>query len=166
MAANLPYNIATPLIVHWLTAGRWPPWFDKLIVMVQREVAERLVAPPASEQYGRLAVLAQYRARPRILFTLPPTYSCRRRRWPPPSSRSFRWRKRRTQFPSPFLERVTAAAFGQRRKMLRSSLASLGADTAALLRDAGIDPEQRAERLTIADFVSLARELASQKGRA
>ena len=102
VAANLPYNIATPLIVHWLTAGRWPPWFDKLIVMVQREVAERLVAPPASEEYGRLAVLAQYRARPGFCSRCRPACSCRRRRWPPPSSRSFRWRKRRTQFPSPF----------------------------------------------------------------
>src|SRR3974377_113764 len=73
VVANLPYNIATPLIVKWLTTGPWPPWFDKLTVMVQREVAERLIAEPKSPDYGRLAVLTQYRARPRILFTLPPS---------------------------------------------------------------------------------------------
>ena len=73
VVANLPYNIATPLIVHWLTAGPWLPWYDKLVVMLQKEVAERLVAAPGAEDYGRLAVLAQYRARPRILFTLPPS---------------------------------------------------------------------------------------------
>lgn len=166
VAANLPYNIATPLIVHWLTAGRWLPWFDKLIVMVQREVGERLVAEPGSEDYGRLAVLAQYRARPRILFTLPPSVFV-----PPPKVASalveiVPQAQAPDAVPISFLERVTAAAFGQRRKMLRSSLASLGADTAALIQNAGIDPAQRAERLTIADFVSLARELARQKGQA
>ncbi len=165
VAANLPYNIATPLIVHWLTAGRWPPWFDKLIVMVQREVAERFAAEPGSPDYGRLAVLAQYRARPRILFTLPPSVFV-----PPPKVASALI-EIVPQAPAPdavpvsLLERVTAAAFGQRRKMLRSSLASLGADTAALIRDAGIDPAQRPERLTVADFVSLARQLGCQKGQ-
>ena len=163
VVANLPYNIATPLIVNWLTVGPWLPWFDKLVVMLQKEVAERLVAEPGAEDYGRLAVLAQYRARPRLLFTLPPSVFV-----PPPKVASalveiVPQSQAPGAVPVSFLERVTAAAFGQRRKMLRSSLGSLGADTAALLENAGIDPAQRAERLTIADFVSLARQLASQK---
>ena len=165
VVANLPYNIATPLIVHWLTAGPWLPWYGKLVVMLQKEVAERLVAAPGDEDYGRLAVLAQYRARPRILFTLPPSVFV-----PPPKVASalveiVPQAQAPDAVPVSFLERVTAAAFGQRRKMLRSSLASLGADTAALLEAAGIDPAQRAERLTVADFVSLARQLARQKGQ-
>lgn len=165
VAANLPYNIATPLIVQWLTAGPWLPWFNKLTVMVQKEVAERLAAPPGADDYGRLAVLAQFRARPRILFTLPPSVFV-----PPPKVASALVEivpqpQAPDAVPIAFLERVTAAAFGQRRKMLRSSLASLGVDTAALLRDAGIDPAQRAERLGIADFISLARELARHKGQ-
>ena len=165
VVANLPYNIATPLIVHWLTAGPWLPWYNKIVVMLQKEVAERLVAAPGAEDYGRLAVLAQYRARPRILFTLPPSVFV-----PPPKVASALVEivpqpQAPGAVPVSFLERVTAAAFGQRRKMLRSSLASLGADTAALLEAAGIDPAQRAERLTVADFVSLARQLGRQKGQ-
>ena len=165
VVANLPYNIATPLIVHWLTAGPWLPWYGKIVVMLQKEVAERLVAAPGADDYGRLAVLAQYRARPRILFTLPPSVFV-----PPPKVASALVEivpvaQAADAVPVSFLERVTAAAFGQRRKMLRSSLASLGADTAALLEAAGIDPAQRAERLTVADFVSLARQLGRQKGQ-
>jgi 16S rRNA (adenine1518-N6/adenine1519-N6)-dimethyltransferase len=163
VVANLPYNIATPLIVHWLTAGPGPPWYGKIVVMLQKEVAERLVAAPGAGDYGRLAVLAQFRARPRILFTLPPSVFV-----PPPKVASALVEivpqpQAPDAVPVSFLERVTAAAFGQRRKMLRSSLASLGADTAALLEAAGIDPAQRAERLTVADFVSLARQLGRQK---
>jgi 16S rRNA (adenine1518-N6/adenine1519-N6)-dimethyltransferase len=165
VAANLPYNIGTPLIVQWLTAGPWLPWFGKLTVMLQKEVAERLVAAPGAEDYGRLAVLAQYRTRPRILFTLPPSVFV-----PPPKVASALVEivpraQPPAAVPVAFLERVTAAAFGQRRKMLRSSLASLGADTAALLRETGIDPAQRAEQLSVADFVSLARQLAGQRGK-
>jgi len=162
VAANLPYNIATPLIVGWLTDERWPPWFDKLTVMVQREVAERLVAETGSGEFGRLAVLAQYRAQPRILFTLPPSVFV-----PPPKVASALVELVPRPLgpgsvPVAFLEKVTAAAFGQRRKMLRSSLASLGVDTVALLRDAGIDPANRAERLSVADFVTLAQCLRTQ----
>ncbi|MBI4724391.1 MAG: 16S rRNA (adenine(1518)-N(6)/adenine(1519)-N(6))-dimethyltransferase RsmA [Rhodomicrobium sp.] len=163
VAANLPYNIATPLIVGWLTEERWPPWYDKLVVMLQREVAVRLAAEPVSPDYGRLGVLAQYRAQPRILFSLPPSVFV-----PPPKVASALVEivprpTAKDAVPVSLLEQVTAAAFGQRRKMLRSSLASLGADTATLLRDAGIDPAQRAERLTIADFVRLARHLGKQR---
>jgi 16S rRNA (adenine1518-N6/adenine1519-N6)-dimethyltransferase len=159
VAANLPYNIATPLIVKWLTSGSWPPWFDKLIVMVQREVADRLVAKPGASDYGRLSVLAQYRARPQILFTLAPSVFV-----PPPKVASALVEiapQPMTQDAASvaLVERVTAAAFGRRRKMLRSSLASLGVDTAALIRNARIDPESRAERLSVGDFARLASEL-------
>jgi len=166
VAANLPYNIATPLIVNWLTNDRWPPWFSKLTVMVQREVARRLIAEPGSADYGRLAVLTQYRARPRVVFTLPPSVFV-----PPPKVESALVEivprpMAPDAIPVSLLERVTAAAFGQRRKMLRSSLTSLGADTAALIQDAGIDPASRAERLTVAEFIGLARHLGKQQARA
>jgi 16S rRNA (adenine1518-N6/adenine1519-N6)-dimethyltransferase len=162
VAANLPYNIATPLIVGWLTSERWPPWFDKLTIMVQREVAERFVAQPGSASYGRLAVLTQYRARPRILFTLPPSVFV-----PPPKVESALIEivpapTPAEAVPVALLEKVTAAAFGQRRKMLRSSLNALGVDTPALLEAAGIDPSARAERISVADFVRLARLLAER----
>jgi 16S rRNA (adenine1518-N6/adenine1519-N6)-dimethyltransferase len=159
IVANLPYNIATPLIASWLTGERWPPFFDKLVIMVQREVADRLVASPGHEGYGRLSVLAQHRARARILFTLPASVFT-----PPPKVSSALVEitpapESADAVPTAMLERVTAAAFGQRRKMLRSSLASLGADAALLLREAGIDSSERAERLTIEDFQRLTRAL-------
>lgn len=159
IVANLPYNIATPLIVSWLTDERWPPWFDKIVAMVQLEVAERLVAAPATESYGRLSVLAQYRSRPRILFTLPASVFT-----PPPKVSSALVEiepapEPADAVPTSLLSEVTAAAFGQRRKMLRSSLSALGVDAAQLLAEAGIDASQRAERLTIEDFVHLARHL-------
>jgi 16S rRNA (adenine1518-N6/adenine1519-N6)-dimethyltransferase len=164
IAANLPYNIATPLIAGWLTAERWPPWFDKLAVMVQQEVADRLVAEPGGGSYGRLAVLAQFRTKPKVLFSLPPSVFV-----PPPKVASALIEIVPGPVPAegvpvPQLERVTAAAFGQRRKMLRSSLATLGVETAPLLKRAGIDPAQRAERLSVADFVRLARCLAESQG--
>jgi 16S rRNA (adenine1518-N6/adenine1519-N6)-dimethyltransferase len=164
--ANLPYNIATALIVGWLTEERWPPWFDKLTVMVQKEVAERFVAGPATEAYGRLAVLVQYRARARILFTLPPGVFV-----PPPKVASALVeivpRTGPDEVPVALLEQVTAAAFGQRRKMLKSSLASLGLpDSVSFLRGAGIDPSQRAERLPVADFVKLAHHLGRHREHA
>jgi 16S rRNA (adenine1518-N6/adenine1519-N6)-dimethyltransferase len=164
IAANLPYNIATPLIAGWLTAERWPPWFDKLVIMVQQEVAERLAAEPGGRSYGRLAVLAQFRAKPRILFSLPPSVFV-----PPPKVASALVEivpgpAPAEAVPVSHLERVTAAAFGQRRKMLRSSLATLGVETTALLNRAGIDPSQRAERLSVADFIRLAHCLVESQG--
>jgi 16S rRNA (adenine1518-N6/adenine1519-N6)-dimethyltransferase len=163
IAANLPYNIATPLIAGWLTAERWPPWFDRLVIMVQQEVAGRLVAAPGSGSYGRLAVLAQFRATPRVLFSLPPSVFV-----PPPKVASALVEivpgpAPADAVPVSHLERVTAAAFGQRRKMLRSSLATLGTDTAALLSRAEIAPSERAERLTVADFIRLARCFAESR---
>jgi 16S rRNA (adenine1518-N6/adenine1519-N6)-dimethyltransferase len=162
LVANLPYNIATPLLVGWLTHAIWPPWFDKLVVMLQKEVAERLVAPPGSANYGRLAVLTQFRCSPRLLFSLPPSVFT-----PSPKVSSALVEIR--PLPEPpgappvaMLEKVTAAAFGQRRKMLRSSLASLGKDTLELLGDAGIDPTARAEQLAVAEFARLASRLGER----
>ncbi len=157
VVANLPYNIATPLILGWLTEEIWPPWFDRLVVMVQKEVAERFVAEPASAAYGRLAVLAQYRGRPRILLTLPPSVFV-----PPPKVDSALVeivpRPRPHPVPVHLLEEVTAAAFGQRRKMLRSSLAALAVpELSSLLKAEGIDSADRAERLSVEDFVKLTR---------
>ena len=154
VVANLPYNIATPLLVGWLTAGAWPPWYESLTLMFQREVAERIVAPPGSKTYGRLSVLAGWRTTARILFEVSP-----RAFTPSPkvTSAVIQLTPRTAPLPADraTLERVTAAAFGQRRKMLRQSLASLG-PTADLLAAAGIDGTRRAESLSVAEFVALA----------
>jgi len=156
--ANLPYNIATPLLVRWLTAQPWPPWWLSLTLMFQREVAERIVAAPGSEAYGRLAVLTGARARARIALELPPQAFM-----PPPKVSSAVVHL--TPLPSPAvaalaLESVTAAAFGQRRKMLRAALRALPDGVAAMER-AGIAGERRAETLTIAEFEALAEAWAA-----
>ncbi|HSE76143.1 MAG TPA: 16S rRNA (adenine(1518)-N(6)/adenine(1519)-N(6))-dimethyltransferase RsmA [Dongiaceae bacterium] len=153
IVANLPYNIATPLLVKWLQQG---PAFASLTVMVQKEVADRLVARPRSKEYGRLSVLAQFLARPRRLFDLPP-----RAFVPPPKVTSTVIEfapLAAPAFPARLadLERVTQAAFGQRRKMLRQSLRTLGGDAEALLTAAEITPTARAEELTVAQFAVLA----------
>ncbi len=156
IVANLPYNIATELIVRWL---REPAGLVRLVVLVQREVAARLAAAPGSAAYGRLTVLAQWAARVEGLFDLPPGAFR-----PPPKVHSRVVRL--TPYAAPpiparlaTLERVTAAAFGQRRKMLRSSLKSLGHDPGGLCAAADIDPARRAETLTIAEFAALANAL-------
>jgi 16S rRNA (adenine1518-N6/adenine1519-N6)-dimethyltransferase len=160
IVANLPYNIATPLIIKWLQQGAA---FASLTVMVQKEVADRLVAHPRSKEYGRLSVLAQFLARPRRLFDLPP-----RAFVPPPKVTSTVIELLplpEPAFPARLsdLERVTQAAFGQRRKMLRQSLRSLGGDTEALMAAAEITPTARAEELTVAQFAALARALEKQR---
>jgi 16S rRNA (adenine1518-N6/adenine1519-N6)-dimethyltransferase len=156
VVANLPYNIATPLLIRWLTAEPWPPWYDSLVLMFQREVAERIVAPPGSKTYGRLSVLAGWRAESRILFDIAPSAFV-----PPPKVTSSLVQLVPRPKPLPcdrrMLERVTEAAFGQRRKMLRQSLKSLGVDPAALLGEADIDPTERAEQIPVEGFVALAR---------
>jgi 16S rRNA (adenine1518-N6/adenine1519-N6)-dimethyltransferase len=156
IVANLPYNIATPLLVGWLRAEPWPPWWTSLTLMFQREVAERIVAAPGSKAYGRLGVLAGWRSEAEILFDIPP-----RAFTPPPKVTSSVVRLTPRAHPlacDPFvLERVVAAAFGQRRKMLRQSLRSLGVDATALLREAGIEETRRAEEIDVAGFVALAR---------
>jgi 16S rRNA (adenine1518-N6/adenine1519-N6)-dimethyltransferase len=155
VVANLPYNVATPLLVGWLRAEPWPPWYESLTLMFQREVAERIVAEPGSKTYGRLGVLAGWRTNAEILFDVPA-----RAFTPPPKVTSSVVQL----IPNPrplatdpaVLERVVAAAFGQRRKMLRQSLRSLGLDPLALLAAAGIDQTRRAEEIDVADFVALA----------
>jgi len=160
IVANLPYNIATALLVSWLTVEPWPPWFDSAVLMFQREVAERIVAAPHSKSYGRLSVLAQWRCEPRILFDINASAFV-----PPPKVKSSLVRLVPRPEPLPcerrLLERTTQAAFGQRRKMLRQSLRSLGVEVPALLATAGLDATARAEDLAVGDFVSLARALAA-----
>lgn len=161
IVANLPYSVATPLLIGWLKTEPWPPWFDRLVLMFQREVALRIVAKPGDKDYGRLAVLCQWRARPRILLTLPAAAFT-----PRPKVDSCLVELVPTQSPEPpcavaMLEKVTAAAFGQRRKMLRSSLRQLTPDAEELLVSLGLDPTARAEELQIGDFCRIANALAS-----
>lgn len=160
IVANLPYNIATPLLIGWLEAEPWPPWYDCMVLMFQREVAERIVAVDNDEAYGRLGVLANWRAQTKMLFDIAPAAFV-----PPPKVTSSVVRLIPRDEPEPcdrrLLEQITAAAFGQRRKMLRQSLKSLGADPAQLAGAAGIDPTRRAETIPITGFVAMARELAN-----
>jgi 16S rRNA (adenine1518-N6/adenine1519-N6)-dimethyltransferase len=159
IVANLPYNIATALLVSWLIAEPWPPWYDSAILMFQREVAERIVAAPGSKTYGRLSVLAQWRCEARILFDINASAFV-----PPPKVKSSVVRLLPRVTPAPcdrkLLEAVTQAAFGQRRKMLRQSLRSLDVDAPALIAAAGLDATARAEDISIDGFVGLARSLA------
>jgi len=160
IAANLPYNVATPLLLRWLTAlASDPNAFAGLVLMFQREVAERLTAVPATKAYGRLSVVTQWLCEARPLFEVPA-----RAFTPPPKvvSTVVGLRPRaRPLAPASMaaLERVTGAAFGQRRKMLRQSLRSLGADTPALIAAAEVPETARAEELTVEEFCTLAREL-------
>jgi 16S rRNA (adenine1518-N6/adenine1519-N6)-dimethyltransferase len=156
IVANLPYNIATPLLIGWLTADPWPPWYEQMVLMFQREVAERIVAPPGSKTYGRLSVLAGWRTQAKILFDIAPSAFV-----PPPNVTSslVRFIPRRDPLPcdATALQRVTEAAFGQRRKMLRQSLKTLGVEPMALLSAATIEPTARAEEIPVEGFVALAR---------
>lgn len=157
--ANLPYNIATKLLIGWLETEPWPPWFAGLALMFQKEVAERIVAEPDSKAYGRLAVISQWRCAAHIDLTLPPAAFT-----PPPKVSSAVVVLRPREKPEPecrveTLGRVTAAAFGQRRKMLRSSLKALTPFADVLLAEVGIDPQMRGETLTVADFARLAAVL-------
>jgi 16S rRNA (adenine1518-N6/adenine1519-N6)-dimethyltransferase len=156
VVANLPYNIATPLLVRWLSLEPWPPWYDSLVLMFQREVAERIVAPPGSKTYGRLSVLTGWRAEARILFDIAPSAFV-----PAPKVTSSLVQLVPRASPLAcdrrMLERVNEAAFGQRRKMLRQSLKSLGVDPIPLLEEAGLDPTERAEQIPVEGFVALAR---------
>jgi 16S rRNA (adenine1518-N6/adenine1519-N6)-dimethyltransferase len=158
IVANLPYNVGTALLVRWLGGPDWPPWWESLTLMFQREVAERIVAPPGSKAYGRLSVLAQWRSEAQIAFEVSP-----RAFTPPPKVTSAVVRIRPAEAPPGIaparLEAVTAAAFAQRRKMLRQSLKGVSPDSAALLSAAGIDPQRRAETLSVAEFLALARRL-------
>ncbi len=158
IAANLPYNIATPLLIGWLQSEPWPPFYEKMTLMFQREVAERIVATPDDDAYGRLGVISGWRAEARILFDISPKAFT-----PPPKVVSSVVELVPRQAPLACdrakLERVTAAAFGQRRKMLRQSLKSLGTDPLPLLAAAGIVETARAEEIDVAGFVRLANAL-------
>jgi 16S rRNA (adenine1518-N6/adenine1519-N6)-dimethyltransferase len=156
VVANLPYNIATALLVAWLTAEPWPPWYDALVLMFQREVAMRIVAAPGAKTYGRLSVLANWRCETKILFDVAPTAFVPQ---PKVTSSVVRLipRAKPLACDGRALQKVTEAAFGQRRKMLRQSLKSLGVDTGALLAAAGIEPTARAEEIPVQGFVALAR---------
>jgi 16S rRNA (adenine1518-N6/adenine1519-N6)-dimethyltransferase len=164
ICANLPYNVATALLIGWLTAEPWPPFYDRLTLMFQREVALRIVATPAERaDYGRLAVLASWRASARILFDVPPTAFT-----PPPKVVSSVVELIPRAAPDPcdaaILAALTQAAFGQRRKMLRQSLkgfaAARGLNLGALFGAAGLDPTMRAEEVDVKGFAALARAAA------
>ena len=160
--ANLPYNIATALLIDWLTLEPWPPYYDSLILMFQREVAERIVATPDDDAYGRLGVLAGWRSAARILFDISPSAFV-----PAPKVTSSVVQIVPRENPLPcnakILGQVTASAFGQRRKMLRQSLRSLGLDAAALLAAAEIEPTRRAEEIPVEGFVRLANVAAAMR---
>lgn len=160
ICANLPYNVGTELLVRWLTPESWPPFWQTLTLMFQREVAERIVAQPGSKAYGRLAVLSQWRADARIVLSLPPGAFT-----PPPKVSSAVVHLRalpEPRFPAEqkVLERVVAAAFNQRRKMLRAALKGLAPDIEDRLQTAAIAPTDRAEQVSLEQFCALARTLA------
>jgi 16S rRNA (adenine1518-N6/adenine1519-N6)-dimethyltransferase len=163
IVANLPYNVATPLLIGWLRTEPWPPWFESLTLMFQREVAERIVAHAGDDAYGRLGVLAGWRTTAEIVFDVPA-----RAFTPPPKVTSsvvhLIPRPRPLACDPDMLERVVAAAFGQRRKMLRQSLKSHGADPALLLAAAGIEGTRRAEEIDVAGFVALANAAGAALG--
>ncbi len=159
IAANLPYNIGTLLLTRWLTEPDWPSWWKSATLMFQKEVADRIVARPGQSAYGRLSVLAQLRADVQIVTVLPA-----RAFTPPPKVDSavvqLIPRQSEHSHLMPRIERLTAAAFGQRRKMLRQSLKGIEGAVPAL-ETLGIDPTRRAETLEVSDFVALARALAA-----
>jgi 16S rRNA (adenine1518-N6/adenine1519-N6)-dimethyltransferase len=163
IVANLPYNVGTELLVRWLSAD-WPPFWESLTLMLQKEVAERIVARPGSKAYGRLALLAQWRTEPRLALTVPPQAFT-----PPPKVTSAVVHLRRLPEPrrpadAAALSRVVALAFNQRRKMLRSSLRSLGPDAEAWLREAGMEPTARAEEIPLDAFCRLSLIVAARGG--
>ena len=153
--ANLPYNIGSKLLIKWLLVAQWPPWFRSLSLLFQKEVAERIVAAPGSKSYGRLSVMANWRCTSRIAFDIPP-----RAFTPPPKVTSSLvvitpMTDVKSQFAPTDLETVVAAAFSQRRKMVKASLRQLGVPTDQILSDADIDPSVRAENIDVAGYCRL-----------
>ena len=160
IASNLPYNVGTELLVRWLTPKDWPPFWQTLTLMFQKEVAERIVAAPGSKAYGRLAILASWRAEAKIAIHLPPSAFT-----PPPKVSSAvvhikALEKPRFEADAAVLERVVAAAFNQRRKMLRAALKGVAPDIEDRLIAAGIKPTERAEQIPLEGFCALARAVA------
>jgi 16S rRNA (adenine1518-N6/adenine1519-N6)-dimethyltransferase len=162
IVANLPYNIATPLLTGWLSAEPWPPWYESLTLMFQREVAERIVARPGDDAYGRLGVLCGWRTAARIAFNVD-----RNAFVPPPNVTSsvvhLRPRPVDASVAVRDLERITKAAFGQRRKMIRQSLKATGVPVATLLEAAGLKGDERAEQLPVEAFLVMARALRDSR---
>jgi 16S rRNA (adenine1518-N6/adenine1519-N6)-dimethyltransferase len=163
ICANLPYNVGTELLVRWLTPPDWPPFWTTLTLMFQREVAERIIATPGSKAYGRLALLVQWRAEARIVLSLPPEAFT-----PPPKVSSAVVHLSalpEPRFPADaaVLERLVAAAFNQRRKMLRAALRGLHPDIESLLTSVGIPPTERAEQVSLEAFCALARALKAAR---
>ena len=161
IAANLPYNVGTELLVRWLTPPEWPPFWSSLTLMFQREVAMRIVAEPGSKAYGRLAILAQWRADTRNAMSLPPEAFT-----PAPKVHSAvvhltALPKPRFEADAKVLSRVVAAGFNQRRKMLRASLKGVAPDIEDRLIAAGIKPTERAETVGLEQFCALARAVAA-----
>ena len=156
IAANLPYNVGTQLLLNWITTPNWPPFWLSLTLMFQKEVGERITAAPGTKAYGRLGVLAGWRCKGGILFDISPKAFT-----PPPKVTSAVVHLTPNDSPLPCdlksLENVTAAAFGQRRKMLRASLKALFPDAESMIEQAGLKPTARAEEIDIAGFVSLAK---------
>jgi 16S rRNA (adenine1518-N6/adenine1519-N6)-dimethyltransferase len=163
VVANLPYNVGTLLLTSWVGAEEWPPWFSSLTLMFQKEVAQRITAAPATEHYGRLSVLCNWRCKTQLLFDVN-----RSAFTPPPKVTSSVVQLIPRQGPEPacnvkVLEKITAAAFGQRRKMLRQSLKGVFAEPVAALSKLGIDPAKRAEEISVPDFARLALALTSNR---
>jgi len=159
VVANLPYNIGTELLIRWLTPNHWPPFWDSLTLMFQKEVAERIVAQVASRAYGRLSLLAQWRAEAKIVMHLPPSVFT-----PPPKVSSAIVHLKALKTPrfeadSKTLEKTVALAFNQRRKMLRSSLKRIAPDLEDKLQAAGIAPTERAEQVSLEQFCALSQLL-------
>ncbi|MES2967235.1 MAG: 16S rRNA (adenine(1518)-N(6)/adenine(1519)-N(6))-dimethyltransferase RsmA [Pseudomonadota bacterium] len=161
VVANLPYNVGTELLVRWLSPEVWPPFWDSLTLMFQKEVAERIVAKPRTDHYGRLALLAQWRTDAKIVMHLPPEAFT-------PAPKVHSAVVHLTRLPGPrfpaderMLGRITAMAFNQRRKMLRSSLKGMGPGIEDHLRAAGLEPTARAEEISLEGFCALARAVSA-----
>ena len=159
IVSNLPYNVGTELLIRWLTPGDWPPFWETLTLMFQKEVAERIIAAPGSKAYGRLSILAQWKANAKIVMALPPEAFS-----PPPKVHSavvHLTALTEPRFPAPerLLSSTVAMAFNQRRKMLRSSLKAASKDIEMVLRDAGLEPTARAEEISLEGYCALARGL-------
>jgi len=162
VVANLPYNIATPLLTGWLTQPQWPPFWSSLTLMFQKEVAHRICAGVGDDAYGRLSIISQWRSHAVKMFDVSPQAFT-----PPPKVTSSIVHITPRTAPVvdcdvAVLEKVTAAAFGQRRKMLRSSLKTLGGDPAALIEQAGLQPNMRAEEVDVAGFCRLAKAISAR----
>lgn len=165
VVANLPYNIGTELLIRWLTPAEWPPYWQSLTLMFQKEVAQRITALPGSKAYGRLSILSQWRTEPKMAFEIPASAFT-----PPPKVTSAVVHFERLETPrfpanQKTLNEVVARAFNQRRKMMRASLKGMLPDMETHLNAAGIDPKQRAEQVSLQQFCALSEILRVQRGQ-